>query len=192
MSRQTFFTVIIPTHNGRPSITEAVASVLAQSHTRFELVVVCDGDGSRTRAMLADVLDPRLRIVEQPRSGVSRARNRGVSSARYDWITFLDDDDTARANWLETWSTHIEEDTVALTARLAFWEGDHLGEERDCRLSPGDPTMDASSILPGGFALRRDLFASVGGFDEALTAHPNRGCRSWGLKPPDSRRHLAM
>lgn len=168
------FSVVIPTHNGRASITQSVASVLGQTHRDLELVVVCDGDGTRTRELLAGVSDSRLRTVEQPRSGVSAARNLGVSVARHDWVTFLDDDDCARPHWLGAWAAAIDDGTLAVTASLAFWEGDELAEARECRLSASDPTMDASSILPGGFCLRKDVFTAVGGFDESLTYSENQ------------------
>ena len=118
------FSVVIPTHNGRSSITRSVASVLAQSHRKLELVVVCDGDGTRTSELLTMVSDARLRIVEQPRSGVSAARNLGVSVATHDWVTFLDDDDCARPHWLAAWAESIRADTLVVTGRLVFWEGD--------------------------------------------------------------------
>jgi len=166
--------VVIPTHNGRASITQAVTSVLSQSHRELELVVVCDGDGARTRELLAGVSDSRLRVVEQPSSGVSAARNLGAAVAMNDWVTFLDDDDCARPQWLETWAANISDDTMVVTARLAFWEGGQLLSTRQCRLSRTDPTMDASSILPGGFAIRREAFSAVGGFDESLTYAENQ------------------
>jgi glycosyltransferase involved in cell wall biosynthesis len=166
--------VIIPTHNGRSTIARAVSSVLNQSHPELELVVVCDGDGSRTRELLAEMTDPRLRIVEQPKSGVSAARNLGAAVAQHEWITFLDDDDTARPRWLESWASAITKDTMVLTARLAFWEGDRQSITPDCRLDQNDPTMNASTILPGGFAVRRGVFMAVDGFDEFLTYSENQ------------------
>ena len=168
------FSVVIPTHNGRASITRAVSSVLAQPHQDLELIVVCDGDGKRTKHLLAGFSDPRLRIVEQPKAGVSAARNLGVSVASHNWVTFLDDDDSPRPHWLGAWAAAIGGDTLVVTARLAFWEGDRHLSTWACRLSLSDPTMDASSILPGGFVLRRDVFAAVGGFDESLTYSENQ------------------
>ena len=145
------FSVVIPTHNGRESIARAVESVLGQTHMALDVVVVCDGDAARTKGLLADVLDPRLRIVEQPRTGVCAARNRGVAVTANPWVVFLDDDDSARPTWLELLARGATGAGVdVVTARLAFWEGDRIAEVRDCRLSPGDPTMGASTILPGG------------------------------------------
>lgn len=141
----------------------------------LDVVVVCDGDAARTKGLLANVLDPRLRIVEQPQTGVCVARNRGVAVTANPWVVFLDDDDSARPTWLELLARGATGAGVdVVTARLAFWEGDRIAEVRDCRLSPGDPTMGASTILPGGFAVRREVFESVGGYDESLTYSENQ------------------
>jgi glycosyltransferase involved in cell wall biosynthesis len=168
------FTVIIPTHNGRATISRAVSSVLEQSHSELELLVVCDGDSTATRAMLSNCKDTRLRVLEQPKAGVSAARNLGIFHASNGWVCFLDDDDYARPNWLQCLSAAIDADTVAITARLAFWEQNKVVSVWDCQLSLTDPTMDASTILPGGFATRHELLAAVGGFDETLTYSENQ------------------
>jgi hypothetical protein len=60
------------------------------------------------------------------------------------------------------------------TATLAYWERDELVATRKCRLSATDPTIGASSILPGGFCLRKDVFTAVGGFDESLSYSENQ------------------
>lgn len=168
------FSVVIPTHNGRESVVRAVRSVLEQSHRLLEVVVVCDGDDARTRELLSPFNDPRLRIVEQPRTGVSAARNRGAAETTNPWLVFLDDDDCARPHWLEVLAAPASEPVGLVTARLALWQGDRPVEERDCRLSSDDRTMGASTILPGGFAVRRDVFDGVGGFDEGLTYSENQ------------------
>lgn len=168
LTKGIMFTLVIPTHNGRTSVKRAAESVLNQTFTDFELIVVSDGEGSRTRDILRDISDPRLQVVEQQKRGVSAARNLGVSSGRHRWIAFLDDDDEKRPDALENMASCIREDTVAVTGQVAIWTGQHLDRVWQCHLSTSDPTMNASTILPGGFAVRRDMFEAVGGFDESL------------------------
>lgn len=85
--------VVIPTC-GRPELVlRAVNSVLAQTHTKLELVVVLDGQHDETIAVLSAVDDPRLRVEVQAKSGASAARNRGVALLATEWVAFLDDDD---------------------------------------------------------------------------------------------------
>jgi glycosyltransferase involved in cell wall biosynthesis len=86
--------VVIPTR-GRPELVlKAVASALAQTFERIEVIVVADGEDPRTRRALDGVRDPRLRVVDLAVSvGGAEARNIGVRAARGEWIAFLDDDD---------------------------------------------------------------------------------------------------
>src|SRR5690348_487208 len=90
-------TIVIPTYNRAQLLARAVASVQAQSHGTWELVVVDDGS---TDSTVADVTamaaaDPRIRLVANTgRHGPSGARNAGMAKAQAAWIAFLDSDDT--------------------------------------------------------------------------------------------------
>lgn len=85
---------VIPTRN-RPLLVErAVKSALAQTFKEIEVIVMIDGSDASTRAVLAEIDDPRLKCVElQIPGGAAAARNAGVSEAVGEWIAFLDDDD---------------------------------------------------------------------------------------------------
>jgi glycosyltransferase involved in cell wall biosynthesis len=86
--------VIIPTRN-RPQLASiAVKSALAQTLELIEVIVVVDGPDQTTVNELAQIVDPRLRVIELPTNiGASGARNAGVQAAQGTWIAFLDDDD---------------------------------------------------------------------------------------------------
>jgi glycosyltransferase involved in cell wall biosynthesis len=85
--------VIVPTYNRAQSIGNAIQSVLDQSYTDLELIVVDDGSKDDTAERIAAFTDPRLRYIRQPNGGVSAARNRGVAEARGELVAFLDSDD---------------------------------------------------------------------------------------------------
>lgn len=85
--------VVIPTF-GRPGLVlRAVKSVLAQTYSDLELVVVVDGQDDETVAILSGIVDARLRVDVQSKRGACAARNRGVSLLTTPWVAFLDDDD---------------------------------------------------------------------------------------------------
>jgi len=87
-------TVVIPTRFRPELVTRAVGSVLAQTFTDFEVVVVVDGPDDETRAALAGLGDDRLRvIVLGEKGGAPNARNVGAGEARGRWTALLDDDD---------------------------------------------------------------------------------------------------
>lgn len=96
------FSVVVPLYNKRAYIRRAVDSVLAQTLTDFELIVVDDGSSDKGVEMLDDLEDDRLRIVQQQNEGVGNARNRGMEESIGRWIAFLDADD----GWLPG---HLEE-----------------------------------------------------------------------------------
>lgn len=98
------FSVIIPLYNKAAYIERAIQSVLSQTFQEFELIVVDDGstDDSFTQLSVKDQDSYRkIKIVQQQNKGVSTARNNGVKLAKYDFIAFLDADDTWEPTYLE-------------------------------------------------------------------------------------------
>ncbi|MEV4640004.1 glycosyltransferase family 2 protein [Actinoplanes sp. NPDC049548] len=86
--------VVIPTRNRPELVTRAVRSVLIQTMPHFEIVLVVDGPDEATPKALAEVGDPRVRLVALPvKGGAPNARNTGVREARAPWTALLDDDD---------------------------------------------------------------------------------------------------
>jgi glycosyltransferase involved in cell wall biosynthesis len=86
--------VVIPTFERPQLVVQAVRSVLQQTFTDLEVIVVVDGRDDATRMSLGTIRDGRLRVhVPEDHLGNAEARNVGVSLARSPWIAFLDDDD---------------------------------------------------------------------------------------------------
>jgi glycosyltransferase involved in cell wall biosynthesis len=85
--------VVVPAYNAAPWIGDAIASVLAQAHRDWTLVVVDDGSTDATADVAAGFTDRRIRLIRQPNSGVSAARNAGTSVIDGDALLFLDADD---------------------------------------------------------------------------------------------------
>lgn len=86
------FSVIIAAYNSGATLSKAIDSVLAQSYSAYEIIIVDDGSTDDTSAV-ASYYGDKIRYHFQKNSGVSCARNQGVELARGDWLTFLDADD---------------------------------------------------------------------------------------------------
>lgn len=92
--------IIIPTYNRGAIVSKAIESVLGQTYTDHELIVVDDGSTDDTRDRLQDYAG-RIQYFYQANRGFSAARNAGVDLARGEWIAFLDSDDLWHATKLE-------------------------------------------------------------------------------------------
>ena len=97
--------IILPVFNREKTIESAILSVLEQTYTKFELIVVDDGssDNSVSLAQQMASQDDRIKVITHPKNSgrPSVARNTGVQHARYDWLAFLDSDDEWTKNKLE-------------------------------------------------------------------------------------------
>lgn len=92
----------MPAYNSEVYIRESIDSVLAQSFSDFELIVVDDGSTDATAAIVESYTDSRIRLIRQPNQGVSVARNTGLEAARGSFISFLDSDDLYYPDFLKT------------------------------------------------------------------------------------------
>ena len=169
--------MIIPTHNRAEILQRAVKSVLAQTFTDLELLIVDDCSFDETPEVVAGFVDPRVRYFRHSlNGGTAKTRNTGIANARGKYIAFLDDDD-------EFLPTKIEQQVQVLDASSSevgmvyVWikhvgpDGGQLGTM--CHTSEGyvfDEALALSlSLTVGSTAMfRRCVFDVVGRFDATM------------------------
>ncbi len=164
---QPFVSVIIPTYNRATILPRAINSVLNQSYSHFELLVVDDGSADNTATVVSNFLDNRIIYVYQRNSGVCAARNKGASEASGEYLIFLDSDD------------YLLKDCLTIFAQaIGEFKSDVI--KAGSRMTKGSDKI-SYSFLPGGFAIRKSIFFEVGGYDEALKFGENTELM-WRLK----------
>ena len=180
--------VIMPAYNAEGYIREAIDSVLGQSFTDFELIIINDGSKDDTQAIAEEYvrIDNRVRVIRQENKGEAGARNRGIAAASGEYITFLDSDDLWMADFL-----------------LKMYEAIHMGKNREFVYCKSDTVFPDGTIqkadlhmIPEGklsayvtswhelrftfdmnsFLLRRSLLEKYAiGFDEGMIISPDIG-----------------
>lgn len=85
--------MIIPLYNKSKSILNTVDTVLAQTYTNFEVIVINDGSTDNSLDIIMEIKDDRVRVINQKNGGVSSARNKGIFEAKREWVVFIDADD---------------------------------------------------------------------------------------------------
>ena len=96
-----FFSVIIPLYNKERSIKTTLNSVINQSFTDFEIIIINDGSTDNGEAIVAAIPDSRISFYNKKNQGVSHARNYGIEKANGNYISFLDADDFWHSTHLE-------------------------------------------------------------------------------------------
>lgn len=97
-------TVIVPVYNVEKYIAECIESILKQSYSNIELLLVDDGssDNSGKICDYYATIDKRIRVFHQSNQGVSHARNTALCVAKGEWVTFVDSDDTINPDYIES------------------------------------------------------------------------------------------
>lgn len=138
-------TVIIPTHNRPEAVRRAVASVIAQTCTAWQAIVVDDGSRAPVTSRTLRTDDPRISIVRHDLArGVAHARNAGLDRAATDWVAFLDDDDLW-APW-----------KLAAQLGLARRTGAEFVYTSSVHVTPGGTSLFEARVAPTA-NLTRDL-----------------------------------
>lgn len=172
----TEISVVIPTRNRSGSLGLALRSALRQRDVELEVLVVDDGSTDDTSEVVANVGEPRVRLIRREDSGgVSAARNHGAAEATGAWLAFLDDDDVWAPDKLarQLAASRAAGRTWVYTGWVVVDETLHVMAGRP----PPPPDRVArllyrcNAIPTGGsnVIVRRDTFDQSGGFDPHLS-----------------------
>jgi glycosyltransferase involved in cell wall biosynthesis len=179
------FTVVVPAFNAAATLASCVGSILQQTVSNFEVVIVDDGSTDDTLQLARSVNDPRVQVHSQDNAGLPAARNAGISVARNEVVCFLDSDDVLLPRYLETVQAAFAADPEVDFVYTDAWTFDDRTRrvrkhttahyQRPPRPSPStalgmfrELTIRNFIIVP--VAVRREVIVAAGQFDEKMTS----------------------
>lgn len=167
--------VIIPAYNAEKTVAKTIGSVLNQTINDLELIVIDDGSKDKTLEIASAIKDPRIKVFSYPNSGVAVSRNRGISLATGEYISFIDADDLWTPDKLEAQLKALQENTQAAVAyswtNMIDQEDNFVSKGRHKNIS-GDvySYLLLTNFLESGSnpLIRTQALKEVGNFDESL------------------------
>lgn len=167
--------VILPTYNRAHVLDRAMQSVLEQTWTNFELLVIDDGSTDHTAQLLAKYSDPRLRRIYQENKGVSAARNVGIAASTGEFIALLDSDDYWLPQKIASQLDFMSQGPWQISQTNEVWIRNNV------RVNPGSKhakqagwflqdSLQLCLISPSCVMFTRKLWDDLGPFDEGLPA----------------------
>jgi len=151
--------VIVPVYNVEKYLERSVNSLLAQTYTDFEIILVDDGatDSSGTMCDSIDLCDERIRVIHKKNGGLSSARNAGLAIAEGKYVAFVDSDDAVSPNFLLMLYTAMSKVGADMSmCGKAVFKGDKYTEPDDVAL-PSVKVLSYRDYM-GGLFLNHDTY----------------------------------
>ena len=162
--------VLIPVWNNAETLGRALDSIVAQTVTDIEVLVLDDGSTDSSGEIVGSYDDARVRGIQLPHRGISVTLNAGLEEARAPFVAIQDADDWSLPERLERQLAAFDSDATVGVVGCRMRELDEDGRPRNSRIrfAVGDvtDTLVRFNMIPGtAAAIRRDAALSVGGFD---------------------------
>lgn len=180
--------VIIPVYNAEKYIVECIDSVLTQTHTNLEVIIVNDGSTDHTLHLINLYKDERLLIVNQENKGCSNAKNTGLLLANGAFIQYLDADDILSINKIEQQVKSLQdlENSMAVCKTLIIQESiDQVMGEVDTELIKSEGSGIefllrllgshgvSGMVQPNAYLITRNIANKIGGWNEKISPSPD-------------------
>ncbi len=173
--------VIMPCYNAAQYIESAIRSVLSQTHTNLELIIVNDGSKDQTEKIIKSFDDSRIKYIAQRNSGQCVASNTGLNHSTGDYIKFFDADDVMNEQHLEAQLTRVSENENCVAS--CAWGRFYDGQEQSAKFVSETVWQDMYSLdwLKASLGQKYDMMAAwlwliprkimdkAGGWDERLS-----------------------
>ena len=173
--------VIIPTFNRKKTLERAIQSVMNQSLSPFEILIIDDGSNDGTEEWIKENFQ-NIKYIYQNNHGVSSARNIGIENAYGDWVAFLDSDDEWLPNKLYEQVKAIDSNPEMKffhTNEIWIRNGVRVNQMKKHKKYGGyifEKCLDICRVSPSSVLIQKEVFDNIGIFDESL-----RVCEDYDL-----------
>ena len=167
--------VVLPAYNAEKYLDQAVRSILAQTFTDFELIIVDDGSSDKTLAiahnLANDLADPRIRVIANKENrGIPKTRNIGWKAATGEFIAHQDADDYSHPTRLEKQIAYLRKNPKVGVLGTNRQTLNRKGKIRDHKPMPEQAVFDdllhRNVVISASAMIRRSVLEQAGGYDE--------------------------
>ena len=165
-----FFSIVIPSYNRSAQIGVALNSLIKQSFSDFEIIIVDDGSSDNTKEVVSDISRSYsfIRYVYQDNNGVCSARNTGAKMAQGQYLIFLDSDDEVETNWLHDFYELLKNNNYDIGfCNMKEINANQMVKWVDA-YNPYKNQNKRGKYIAGMFAIKTLLFNEVGMYDEQI------------------------
>jgi glycosyltransferase involved in cell wall biosynthesis len=163
--------IVLPTYNQCRYLQDAIQTILIQTFTDFELIVVNDGSTDNTAQYLASLNHPKIRVITQHNQGLPNALNTGFDAARGEYWTWTSSDNVVAQTWLEELVKALENSPPEVGYALSHYAG--IDDNGTVLFVNSELRFDLPSLLMrhsgnASFLYRAELAKKIGAYDPAL------------------------
>lgn len=144
------FSLILPVYNVEKYISKCLDSIIEQTFSDFEVILVDDGSKDKSFQVCASYAqkDSRIKVIRKENEGVSAARNKGIEAATGEWVVFVDPDDWLSTDCLEKCEAMIQKynvDAICYNA-VKVIEADNNSEKEMKKITPDQYAIEKSNM----------------------------------------------
>jgi len=165
--------VILPVYNASEYIAEAINSILEQTFTDFELIIINDGSTDNSQSIIDSFDDNRIRVFQKPNTGLIDSLNLGVSYSQANWIARMDADDVSCKNRFEEQIKYISDDIAVIGSQAILIDADgKIYGETKFETKQNEILLNLlkqfSNVIHPSVIINKAMLLKVGGYDPKM------------------------
>lgn len=184
-SRFPLVSILLPVYNGAPYLEDAIQSILSQTYSNFECIIIDDGSTDESSSIIEKIRDPRIRVYNQANQGLAATLNRAIELAKGEYLARQDQDDISLPERFEKQIAFLEShpDYGMVGTWASIWEGNKETERK--HMHPTETLILKFELLfnnpfvHSSMMIRRSVFKKVGLYSTDKSRQPPEDYELW-------------